>query len=427
MTGKTRTSARAATPSSRRARARRISGRALLVGLLLLGAVAACGETAAPEPSAAAGAAPEPSTAQEAAPEPSAAVEPGPAVLVIPAGREAVIQRLVGAEGATAAGCRFQSAAIEVTVVRASYDCPGVEGPVGIELRAPDPASPALARTRHFRIVAGTGPVAPAPFVAWLEQNVRAHEGTWEWARALRDTAMAEEERPEPPDEPPVDPAYLRRYEEIDALYRQARHEEALAIALDLARENPRYGGILAMVVANLAPQSPDAERVAALVRAADERPDDPLSQFVAAIAAHYSGHYTAQTREEKKRLYRLAIRYLERTRPAFDFEPRVHIYLAVSHFRLEHQELAEAHIEDALRMDRKDPDAYYCRAEIWQRKDPARALQDLERYIEIMSGEEHVAMGEKSQTVLRMRDRLQARIRGESDDEELWDPLTSH
>jgi tetratricopeptide (TPR) repeat protein len=347
-----------------------------------------------------------------------------PKARVIPPGQEALILALLG-DGEDLAGCRHESAAVEQTHVRASYRCGDRSVPVHLR-SADDPAAPPTAeRTAQFAVVVGEG--APPGFAAAVAASVRAHEGPWRWGVGL-DPATAAAQPPPPVDEGSpagrVSPEYERKYWILQELLRDQRHAEATELCIELARENDRFGGILGLLVANLAPTKPDAARVAAYGAAADAAPDDPLAQYIAGVAAHYSAHYRAQTVEEKKALYAIALRYLQRALPAYDFEPRVYIYLAVSHFRLGHQEEAERMIDRALTLDRKDPDAWYCRAEIHQHKEPAIALADLERYIEMTSDPGSITFGDKPQRVQRMKERLQARLRGEAVDEELFDPI---
>lgn len=346
-----------------------------------------------------------------------------PKTQVIPPGQEALVTRLLG-EGEDVAGCRYDAASIELTHVRATYACPG--GAVTLELHPLAAAVTPVERTAQFALTVGAG--APAGLAAAVAAHVRAHEAGWRWAVAnAPDAVAAQPPRPASPEGPPVQdvsPEFRQKYALAHRLYREQRHAEAVAICTELARERPEWGGVLGMLVANLAPTQPDAARVAELVAAADAAPDDVLAQFMAGVGAHYSAHYKARTVDEKKALYRTALTYLERTRPHFDFEPRVFIYLAVSHFRLGHQEEAERLIEQAIALGRKDPDAFYCRAEIFQHKDPQRALKDLDTYIEMTTGPEYVTQGDKPQRVQRLKEKIQARIRGEGDDEELFDPI---
>jgi hypothetical protein len=115
------------------------------------------------------------------------------------------------------------------------------------------------------------------------------------------------------------------------------------------------------------------------------------------------------------------------RARPAYDFEARLFIYLAVSHFRLGHQDEAEVAIERAVELGGDDPDAFYCRAEIFQRRDVARSIADLERYLEMtrrLVAEGGVVAASKQERVRRMLEHLRAVQRGEERGDEIFDPV---
>ena len=113
------------------------------------------------------------------------------------------------------------------------------------------------------------------------------------------------------------------------------------------------------------------------------------MKQFVAGVGAHYYAHQSAPTKEAKRPYYEIALTYLSRAESAYAAEPRLWIYLAVSNFRLGRQREAEALIEKAVALGADDPDAYYCRAEIFQHQNLARSLADLDLYIEQMKKNE--------------------------------------
>jgi tetratricopeptide (TPR) repeat protein len=80
-----------------------------------------------------------------------------------------------------------------------------------------------------------------------------------------------------------------------------------------------------------------------------------------------------------------MTIKYLSRARPRFDGEPRLYVYLGVSNFRLGNQAEAEKLIEQATPLATNDPDVYYCRAEIFQRVNTARSVEDIKRYLDMI------------------------------------------
>jgi tetratricopeptide (TPR) repeat protein len=397
--------------------------------------------------------------------EPAAATPP---VAVIPAEREDLLREML--VGGQPAGCRLESVDVDRAIVRAHYTCG--TAPASLELHHPaahpdDPRAGAIG-TSHFVVRAGTPPPPPALLQAVAAQ-VRAREDGWTWAFSEgkrvpeRASAEAPEEAPPkadpsppvdpdappeadppppvdpdaPPEadpSPPVDPdapppftaEQSDRYQEILDAYRRRRMPQAFDLALALARENPHHG-TLGMLVASLAGQNLNPRAAEDWVTRADAQPDDPLLQFVAGVALHYTGHERARSEAEKRAYYERALVYLERARPDLDFEPRLYIYLAVSHFRLGHQEAAETFIEEAVQLGPHDPDAFYCRAEIYQHKDIERSLEDLDRYIEIMArnlAKGAMSTASKENRVLRMKAHLEAVARGDADPEEIFDPV---
>lgn len=358
--------------------------------------------------------------------------------MVVPPGQEAQLGKMVGVGDVVFPGpCRLRSATIVKSVVRLAYRCEA--GEVALVLHPPGYAGASLAVTEKF-VLGRLGDVedaAPLPegFIAALSARIRAGEARWHWMKVKGDHQAATSHLlPTPPATVPatsqaLDPRHVTMFETGAALYREQKHAEALAIFQELARENNRFGGVLGMIVANLAPTKPDAAKVAEYVAAAEAAPDDLLSQYVAGVSAHYSAHYIAETLAEKRALYATCIRFLDRTRPTLDFEPRVFIYLAVSHYRLGHQAQAEALIEQAVKRAEHDPDAYYCRAEIFHRTDVARSLADLETYL-VMTRKFAAAGGwaaaEKITRVEEMRDYLGRVQSGEVVLAEIFDPLAS-
>lgn len=215
-------------------------------------------------------------------------------------------------------------------------------------------------------------------------------------------------------------------YFEAVRLHEHGKNEEALAIFMQVARKDPR-GGPLGRIVASLASQKPPWERIERAIREAEAAPDDPLLQFVAGVGCHYYAHQSAESLEQKRDLYTRCITYLEKVRELYAFEPRIYIYLAVSNFRIGRQEEAEALIEQAVQLDAKDPDAFYCRAEIFQRKDLSRSIQDLDHYLgatKSLTPQQRRNSRNKIQRVEDMRDYLIAIKEGRAQPAELFDPM---
>lgn len=358
--------------------------------------------------------------------------------MVIPPGQEKQLGTMAGVGNVVFPGaCRLEAATVVKSLVRLTYRCGPDKRPLSLVLHPPTYAGDALAKTDKFVLTRGAadGMAPPEGFIEGLTERIRAGEARWHWMKVQGDHQAAESHMlPTPPAaEAPVgqalDPRHVEMFERGAALYRKQKHAEALEVFLTLGRENNRFGGVLGMIVANLAPTKPNAAEVAEYVAAAEAAPDDLLRQYVAGVAAHYSSHYIAKTVEEKRRLYETCIRFLDKTRPTLDFEPRVFIYLAVSHYRLGNQVEAEALIDKAVAIAEHDPDAYYCRAEIFHRTEVERSLADLEMYL-VMTRKFAKAGGwaadEKIQRVETMRDYLKRVQAGEDTLTEIFDPLAS-
>jgi len=228
---------------------------------------------------------------------------------------------------------------------------------------------------------------------------------------------------------PPMDPAEAanrKRYAEILETYRAGDYKTAYAGYFELARTWPK-GGTLGMVVASLASTAPQADAVKVLTDDADTNPTDVLKQFVAGVGSHYYAHQSADSKEEKQKYYEQTLKYLARVRPTYDHEPRTFIYLAVSHFRLGHQKEAEAAIDEAIKIAADDPDAFYCRAEIYQRTDVDQALKDLQVYIDMTQEFKKrgaVLSEAKERRVIRMKEHLLAVKAGKASNAEIFDPV---
>ena len=106
-------------------------------------------------------------------------------------------------------------------------------------------------------------------------------------------------------------------------------------------------------------------------IKAATERPDDPIAAFFAGALLHYRKDYEESTR------------HLLRALPALPHVPRIHLYLAMNHHRSggDHAE-AVRYIERAVGVDSTDPDVFYCRGVIHMDDDPDAAIKDLETYL---------------------------------------------
>jgi len=343
----------------------------------------------------------------------------------IPPGQDAKIAQMLG-EGEYLAGCRLESAAIEQTLVRASYSCANDER-LAVVLRHPSRAPATFATTQKFAIDGKTGDFTQA--LNAIEAKVREKEFEFQWLE-LQPVDLSHHDTPVEMDAPRElaavdDPKTAGTFELARQLHRLGKYDQALTLFIELARTKPQ--GVLGHIVASLASSGITAERAQDLRDDADLHRDDALKQFIAGVAAHYAAHNNAVTQTGKPDLYRAAIRYLERAAPWLNTEPRVHIYLAVSHFRLGEQKEAEAAIERAVALGADfDPDAYYCRAEIFQNADISRSIADLDHYIALTDPK--VNPGDppspsKQARVKRMREHLLLVQKQQASKTELFDP----
>lgn len=360
------------------------------------------------------------------------ALLPGPAradlpvVKVIPPGNEALVMKMLSGE--LPGGCKLDDVALDRTKVVATYKCPKTTAT--LELHHPSDGAGAEAKTAQFSLVPKGA--LPAGLLDAVKAGIAANEGSWRWVSAeAPGLGKVAPDGPTPPsaDTTGISPEESEALLAGVALSRQGKFDEAFQALTTLARRQPRHG-VLGNVVAALASSSPDRARADKLAAEADQNPSDVLAQFVAGVGAHYCGHLNGKTRAEKLELYRRAIKYLERARPTFDFEPRVFVYLAISHFRLGEQKPAEELIEKAIPLAVNDPDVYYCRAEILQNVDPRRAVADIRKYLEMVDAlhSQGVPISEtKHRRVQKMLEFMEAVARGEKKpaaEDEWFDPL---
>jgi len=225
---------------------------------------------------------------------------------------------------------------------------------------------------------------------------------------------------------------YRRTDALMRALHTPGNAERMLESLLPVARQQRHPLLLSRLVVAAAAVASaPDGpRRVDGLVANARRAGADDLDAFVAGVAAHYRGHVRGDSRAAKSADYKLALELLEPLREPLGASPRLWIYLAVSYLRTGRQQQAAAAIERAgAADDGGDADVYYCRAEVWHRTDPGRAIGDIDRYIAIMQrNKAHGAWAapDKEKKVAVMRAHLAAVAAGrkEAGSIELFDPI---
>lgn len=355
---------------------------------------------------------------------PASALEP---THVISGDQAARVGAMLGIGGGELGGCTLDKANIDKTVARATYTC--AAGAAELTLAYPDVEDGVTVRSEKFAIVAGT-PAPPRELVDAVLARVKEGEAGFSWEEAL--PGQGDEAQSFAPSVPlhtlvGATAEQQAKYDKAVALYEQGKAEESYRLLFEIAKDI--HVGVLGTLVAALASSHPTPALVEELGARAEAAPDDALANFVAGVAAHYYGHQSGQTRAEKSEYYKKTIRWLERTRDAYPREARVWIYLAVSYYRTGEQQKAEELIEKAVALGRHDADAFYCRAEIWHEKDPAKAVTDMKAYLEIM--EENRRRGafwsdDKETRVKDMIARMERVVRGEiaADAADLFDPI---
>jgi tetratricopeptide (TPR) repeat protein len=429
---------------------------AAVAGLGLL--VAGAARTEPPPPAGATGAAGNGAPTDAKPPKPDGSVSPGP---VIPPGAEKRILAMLGGKSRLPGGCALDDARIDGKRVTATYRC--ARGALAtLTLRYPTDGYGArdLRRTEHFILVAGDG--ATAALLDAVVTRVKAGEAGFEWitpkveqgapptaarsdpkndaktdakndakdeARERVAADLSPGARAAPPDQKP--PGWDEAgWQAAEKLYDEGRYEEALAAYIRFVPPppTPTPGHVVTRALAALASLSPDPARVAVLTADADAHPDDGLKQLIAGVGAHYCGHRHGRSREDKAGYYRIAIRYLERAMPRYDHEPRLFLYLAISHFRLGDEKVAQDLIERAVPLAANDPDVFYCRAEIFQNANLHRSIEDVRRYLTMTDETRRKGFPdnpEKHQRVEAMLAHLEAVERGQARPTDLWDPVS--
>lgn len=308
---------------------------------------------------------------------------------VLPPGQETAVQAMLGA-GAPVSDCLLQDARIERDVIQAGYICSPAEG-----------GAVAVKTTWRHAAKAQSGDALGGPWAVHLEpphpglRDALLQRATAEGARVLWQVPATELaagatvlQGDAAAMRRPLSADAQRAYDETHALLEAGKADACIALLLPLVRSDPHplLMGRLVVAAAGLASMNDGRQRVDALVAQADAHPEDSLAQFLGGVAVHYRGHLRAATIEEKRADYTAALRLLQRVAKTYAESPRLWIYTAVSQLRLGHQAEAEQAIELAVRHDDgSDADVYYCRAEVWHRKDPGKALLDIARYQQIM------------------------------------------
>ena len=281
---------------------------------------------------------------------------------------------------------------------------------------------------RNVRWLIATAMVAIAVSAALPVSRTEAQEA----ALPASAPAPAHTNRREPDMSPRAAEVYAQTGQMMRRMQEPGVAVEMLDALVPVVRQHrhPLLVGRLVVAAAAVASSGEGRTRVDKLIAAAGEAPDDDIAAFVAGVAVHYRGHVRGASRATKSADYKRAITLLEPLKARLAASPRLWIYLAVSYLRTGRQAEAEDAIAHAVEVDSGgDADVYYCRAEVYHRKDPARALADINTYVSTMQhNRAHGAWSApgKEQLVLQMREHFAAVAAGTSEPGgvELFDPV---
>ena len=186
--------------------------------------------------------------------------------------------------------------------------------------------------------------------------------------------------------------------------------EKALKVWDILADVNPFYPtfvgqyGTLCLVSERLR-----GEKVLKFKEIADKNPSDALAQFLAGLGLYYA------------REYKKASEYLSRVQHIFPDEPRVKMYYAMSLFFTGEREKSLKLLESLSPYAYQEPDIYYCRSLVYRSFDLPRAIEEMEKFIEVFEGEHRLRFGEVK--VQKAKSDLERMKKGEIPEVELPTP----
>jgi tetratricopeptide (TPR) repeat protein len=162
-------------------------------------------------------------------------------------------------------------------------------------------------------------------------------------------------------------------------LARAGRLREAIETLHDLSKKHPerdivlgRIAGLLNFLTDEAATdpkKKADLDAIAVRMKAAAQDPQDLVARFVVATREYYAGKLPE------------ALPQLEALAKTGSRDPRIPLYLAMTHFWLGHQQEAQALIQHAVDIGPSDPDVFYCRSQIVRKVNLPLAIADLQRY----------------------------------------------
>jgi Flp pilus assembly protein TadD len=183
--------------------------------------------------------------------------------------------------------------------------------------------------------------------------------------------------------------------------YSRGRHERAVAVWEPLVNAEPGYPGLLGQYgTAALVAHRLDRKGIDALLERLKSHPDDMVASFLAGMGLYYLHEY-AQVPP-----------LLSRVAEKHPHESRARLYLAMAHYFLGHQEVAEKMFEDLEPYAWHDPDINYCRSLIYRKRDLPRAIREMETFLKTFEGDDRLSFG--PQKVDKAKSDLERMRRGE-------------
>jgi len=174
------------------------------------------------------------------------------------------------------------------------------------------------------------------------------------------------------------------------------RSAQAVALLKTLVWTPPIDTGLL-NDVARIHIDAQDPSALAWHQQRADAAPDDAVSAFLAGAILHHRDAWQASQA------------YLARSARVMAREVRQHLYTGMNHLHLGQQREAEAAIAYAFSISDRDPDVYYCRAQVHIGGGRGQeAAADLQHYLAMTQGSKETYAPKQAKVVRQIED-LQA------------------
>lgn len=177
--------------------------------------------------------------------------------------------------------------------------------------------------------------------------------------------------------------------------------DRAISVWDRLVARNLRFPAVLGQYgTAYLVAGRLDRNGVNHMLERVQKDPNDLVASFLAGLGLYYL------------KAYERVVPLLEPVVKAVPNESRARLYLAMAHHFLGHQETAERMFEEMEPFAYHDPDIYYCRSLIYRKRDLARAIREMERFLEVFVGERRLSFGPEK--IEKARSDLERMRRGE-------------